>query len=231
MWLLFFFIEFQFLDLVCLVNDSKFTSTEFYLKSIRNCLWFWWRWSEIHRLWPPLNWSSVCLLLWQLWEYDIYMHKCSIRIGLDNWNPNLGSLIVRSRWSKSCMNDMLLTVEKNESVTWKSLKHQRGGQGLPLLLTPASYGRMDLRRVMAWTSKRGRKFTMDVPMELQIDKTPNSLVTKKQSWYKSHCFHGSSICFLPFSLGFNSKGFAREEGSKNLGSQISPCFKPINLIN
>lgn len=123
------------------------------------------------------------------------------------------------------MNDMLLTVEKNESVTWKSLKHQRGGQGLPLLLTPARYGRMDLRRVMAWTSKRGRKFTMDVPMELQIDKTPNSLVTKKQSWYKSHCFHGSSICFLPFSLGFNSKGFAREEGSKNLGSQISPSFQ------
>jgi hypothetical protein len=47
------------------------------------------------------------------------------------------------------MNDMLLTVEKNESVTWKSLKHQRGGQELPLLLTPARYGRMDLRRVMA----------------------------------------------------------------------------------
>jgi hypothetical protein len=47
------------------------------------------------------------------------------------------------------INDMLLTVEKNESVIWKSLKHQRGGQGLPSLLTPASYGRMDLRRVMA----------------------------------------------------------------------------------
>jgi uncharacterized membrane protein len=34
----FFFIEFQFLDLVCHVNDSKFTSIEFYLKSIRYCL-------------------------------------------------------------------------------------------------------------------------------------------------------------------------------------------------
>ena len=27
---------------------------------------------------------------------------------------------------------------------------------------------------------------MDIHMELQIDQTPNSLVTKNQSWYKSH---------------------------------------------